>query len=120
MDDFGYSSNLASEFGLQFTNHRLYSITATNDLGSDFVWVNTTSAFNFTSSQGTQTSVNPCIRDLDGDGVVDVLDEDSNDPEIGAQFVTIQTQAYVRIDSKVQIQQQINRDGIGHKTTAYN
>ena len=91
MDDFGYSSNLASEFGLQFTKHRLYAdYSYDNDLGSDFVWVNTTSAYNFTSSQGTQTSVNPCIRDVDGDGVVDVLDEDSNDPEIGAQFVTIQ------------------------------
>jgi len=91
MDDFGYSSNLASEFGLQFTNHRLYAdYSYDSDLGSDFVWVNTTSAYNFTTSQGTQTSVNPCIRDVDGDGVVDVLDEDSNDPEIGAQFVTIQ------------------------------
>ena len=91
MDDFGYSSNLASEFGLQFTNHRLYAdYSYDSDLGSDFVWVNTTSAFNFTSSQGAQTSVNPCVRDVDGDGVVDVLDEDSNDPEIGAQFVTIQ------------------------------
>ena len=66
MDDFGYSSNLASEFGLQFTNHRLYAdYSYDNDLGSDFVWVNTTSAFNFTSSQGTQTTVNPCIRDVD-------------------------------------------------------
>jgi hypothetical protein len=41
-------------------------------------------------SQGTQTTVNPCIRDVDGDGVVDVLDEDPSDPEIGAPFVTIQ------------------------------
>ena len=91
MDDFGYSSNLASEFGLRFTNHRLYAdYSYDNDLGSDFVWVNTTSAFNFTSSQGTQTTVNPCIRDVDGDGVVDILDEDPSDPEIGAPFVTIQ------------------------------
>ena len=90
MDDFGYSSNLASEFGLQFTNHRLYAdYSYDNDLGSDFVWVNTTSAFNFTSSQGTQTTVNPCLRDVDGDGVVDVLDGDPSDPEIGAPFVTI-------------------------------
>ena len=48
MDDFGYSSNLAGEFGLEFTNHRLYTdFSYDNDLGSDFVWVNTTSAFNF-------------------------------------------------------------------------
>ena len=91
MDDFGYSSNLAAEFGLEFTNHRLYTdYSYDNDLGSDFVWVNTTSAFNFTSSQGMQTSVNPCIRDIDNDGVVDVLDQDPNDPEVGALFVTIQ------------------------------
>ncbi len=89
MDDFGYSSNLAAEFGLEFTNHRLYAdYSYDNDLGSDFVWVNTTSAFNFTSSQGMQTSVNPCLRDVDKDGVVDVLDEDPSNPEIGAPFVT--------------------------------
>ena len=89
MDDFGYSSNLAAEFGLEFTNHRLYAdYSYDNDLGSDFVWVNTTSAFNFTSSQGMQTNVNPCLRDVDKDGVVDVLDEDPSNPEIGAPFVT--------------------------------
>ena len=89
MDDFGYSSNLAAEFGLEFTNHRLYAdYSYDNDLGSDFVWVNTTSAFNFTSSQGIQTSVNPCLRDVDKDGVVDVLDEDPSNPDIGAPFVT--------------------------------
>jgi len=89
MDDFGYSSNLAAEFGLEFTNHRLYAdYSYDNDLGSDFVWVNTTSAFNFTSSQGMQTSVNPCLRDVDKDGVVDVLDEDPSNPDIGAPFVT--------------------------------
>ena len=89
MDDFGYSSNLAAEFGLEFTNHRLYAdYSYDNDLGSDFVWVNTTSAFNFTSSQGIQTSVNPCLRDVDKDGVVAVLDEDPSNPDIGAPFVT--------------------------------
>ena len=89
MDDFGYSSNLAAEFGLEFTNHRLYAdYSYDNNLGSDFVWVNTTSAFNFTSSQGMQTNVNPCLRDVDKDGVVDVLDEDPSNPEIGAPFVT--------------------------------
>lgn len=91
MDDFGYSSNLAAEFGLDFTNHRLFSdYNYDNDLGSDFVWVNTTYAFNFTTSQGMQDSVNPCIRDIDQDGVVDVLDDDPSNPEIGAQFITIQ------------------------------
>ena len=89
MDDFGYSSNLAAEFGLEYTNHRLYSdYSYDGDLGSDFVWVNTTSAFNFTAAQGMQTKVNPCLRDLDEDGVVDVLDNDPTNPEIGANFVT--------------------------------
>ena len=89
MDDFGYSSNLAAKFGLEYTNHRLFTdYSYDSDLGSDFVWVNTTSAFNFTSSQGMQSGVNPCIRDADMDGVVDVLDQDPSDPEVGAQFVT--------------------------------
>ena len=75
MDDFGYSSNLAAEFGLEYTNHRLYADHSYDStLGSDFVWVNTSSAFNFTSAPGTQTQVNPCLRDLDKDGVIDVLD----------------------------------------------
>ena len=92
MDDFGYSSNLAGEFGLEFTNHRLYTdFSYDNDLGSDFVWVNTTSAFNFTTSQGAQTGVNPCLRDADMDGVVDVLDQDPTDPEIGTNFLTAST-----------------------------
>ena len=89
MDDFGYSSNLAAEFGLDYTNHRLYTdYSYDSELGSDFVWVNTTSAFNFTSAQGMQTGVNPCLRDADLDGVVDVLDRDPSNPEIGAQFVS--------------------------------
>jgi len=92
MDDFGYSSNLAAEFGLEYTNHRLYadhSYDAT--LGSDFVWVNTTSAFNFTSAPGTQTQVNPCLRDLDKDGIVDILDNNPDDPEVGANLVNSRT-----------------------------
>jgi hypothetical protein len=92
MDDFGYSSNLAAEFGLEYTNHRLYADHSYDTtLGSDFVWVNTTSAFNFTSAPGTQTQVNPCLRDLDEDGVVDVLDNDPDDPEVGANLVNSRT-----------------------------
>ena len=92
MDDFGYSSNLAAEFGLEYTNHRLYADHSYDStLGSDFVWVNTTSAFNFTSAPGTQTQVNPCLRDLDKDGVIDVLDNDPDDPEVGATLVNSRT-----------------------------
>ncbi len=89
MDDFGYSSNLAADFGLDYTNHRLYAdYSYDNDLGADFVWVNTTAAFNFTSAQGMQDGVNPCLRDTDGDGVIDILDDDPSDPGVGASFVT--------------------------------
>jgi hypothetical protein len=89
MDDFGYSSNLALEFGLEYTSHRLFSDHSFDStLGSDFVWVNTSSAYNFTSAPGTQTGVNPCLRDVDNDGVIDVLDSDPDNPEIGTAFVT--------------------------------
>jgi len=92
MDDFGYSSNLAAEFGLEYTNHRLYADHSYDStLGSDFVWVNTSSAFNFTSAPGTQAQVNPCLRDLDKDGVIDVLDNDPDDPEVGATLVNSRT-----------------------------
>ena len=92
MDDFGYSSNLAAEFGLEYTNHRLYADHSYDStLGSDFVWVNTSSAFNFTSAPGTQTQVNPCLRDFDKDGVIDVLDNDPDDPEVGATLVNSRT-----------------------------
>ena len=84
MDDFGYSSNLAAEFGLKFTNHRLFAdFDYEGDLGSDFVWVNTTSAYNFTSSPSSQRDVNPCIRDSDGDGVIDSLDVGPEDENVG-------------------------------------
>ncbi len=92
MDDFGYSSNLAAEFGLEYTNHRLYADHSYDStLGSDFVWVNTSSAFNFTSAPGTQAQVNPCLRDFDKDGVIDVLDNDPDDPEVGATLVNSRT-----------------------------
>jgi len=92
MDDFGYSSNLASEFGFDYTFHRLYSDHSFDlTLGSDFVWVNTSSAFNFTSSPGNQAAINPCIRDSDMDGIIDVLDNDPDNPEIGANLVNSRT-----------------------------
>ncbi len=81
MDDFGYSSNLASEFGLDYTGHSLYDGEAYDQiLGYNFVWVNTTSTYNFTSTPGSQNSVNPCIRDSDNDGFIDLLDNDPTDP----------------------------------------
>ena len=85
MDDFGYSSNLAAEFGLEFTNHRLFAdFDYEGTLGSDFVWVNTTSAYNFTNSPSSQRDVNPCIRDSDDDGIIDPLDIAPEDENVGA------------------------------------
>ena len=81
MDDFGYSSNLADQFGLEYTGHSLYDGESYDrELGYNFVWVNTTSAYNFTTTPNSQKSVNPCIRDIDDDGVIDLLDADPNDP----------------------------------------
>jgi len=81
MDDFGYSSNLAKQFGLEYTGHSLYDGESYDrELGYNFVWVNTTSAYNFTTTPNSQKSVNPCIRDVDDDGVIDLLDGDPNDP----------------------------------------
>ena len=75
MDDFGYSSNLADQFGLEYTGHSLYDGESYDrELGYNFVWVNTTSAYNFTTTPNSQKSVNPCIRDIDDDGVIDLLD----------------------------------------------
>ena len=88
MDDFGYSSNLAAEFGLEFTNHRLFAdFDYEGTLGSDFVWVNTTSAYNFTNSPSSQRDVNPCIRDSDDDGIIDPLDIAPEDENVGAAQV---------------------------------
>tara|TARA_B100000959_G_scaffold287550_1_gene373870 strand:- start:8404 stop:10062 length:1659 start_codon:yes stop_codon:yes gene_type:complete len=92
MDDFGYSSNLAAEFGFEYTNHRLFADHSYDGtLGSDFVWVNTTSAFNFTSAPGTQKSINPCIRDTDDDGIIDILDEQPDEPNTGLSLINART-----------------------------
>ncbi len=90
MDDFGYSSNLASEFGLEYTGHSLYDGEAYDrNLGYNFVWVNTTSTYNFTSTPGSQNSVNPCIRDLDNDGFIDLLDNDPTNPNTANQVINL-------------------------------
>ena len=90
MDDFGYSSNLASKFGLEYTGHSLYDGEAYDrNLGYNFVWVNTTSTYNFTSTPGSQNSVNPCIRDLDNDGFIDLLDNDPTNPNTPNQVINL-------------------------------
>lgn len=85
MDDFGYSSGIASEYGLTYSGHNLYDGEAwARSLGYQYVWVNETNAFNFTSTSGSvAVSVHPCLRDVDGDGIIDLLDDDPFDPNVG-------------------------------------
>ena len=88
MDDFGYSSNLADQFGLQYSGHRLYDEGSyAAELGADYIWINTGSAFNFTTNSGSLATIHPCLKDLDNDGVIDILDPEPLDPSISA-FVT--------------------------------
>ena len=88
MDDFGYSSNLADQFGLQYSGHRLYDEGSyAAELGADYIWINTGSAFNFTTNSGSLATIPPCLKDLDNDGVIDILDPEPLDPSISA-FVT--------------------------------
>ena len=89
LDDFGYSAQLASQFGLDYSGHRLYDGQAyAHELDYNFVWVNTTSAFNFTTNSGSLSSINPCLKDLDNDGVIDLLDEGPLDPSVTTQGIT--------------------------------
>lgn len=89
LDDFGYSAQLASQFGLDYSGHRLYDGQAyAHELDYNFVWVNTTSAFNFTTNSGSLSSINPCLKDLDNDGVIDLLDEDPLNPSVTTQGIT--------------------------------
>ena len=88
MDDFGYSSNLADQFGLDYSGHRLYDEGSyAVELGADYVWINTGSAFNFTTNSGSLASIHPCLKDLDNDGVIDILDPEPLNPSISS-FVT--------------------------------
>ena len=85
MDDFGYSASLADEYGLTYSGHHLYDGEAwARELDFNFVWVNETSAFNFTSTSGSVAmSMHPCLRDVDFDGVIDLLDDEPYDPNVG-------------------------------------
>ena len=88
MDDFGYSSNLADQFGLQYSGHRLYDEGSyAAELGADYIWINTGSAFNFTTNSGSLSTIHPCLKDLDEDGVIDILAPAPLNPAISS-FVT--------------------------------
>ena len=85
MDDFGYSASLADEYGLTYSGHHLYDGEAwARELDFNFVWVNETSAFNFTSTSGSVAmAMHPCLRDVDFDGIIDLLDDEPYDPNVG-------------------------------------
>ena len=88
MDAFGYCSNLADQFGLQYSGHRLYDEGSyAAELGADYIWINTGSAFNFTTNSGSLSTIHPCLKDLDEDGVIDILDPEPLNPAISS-FVT--------------------------------
>ena len=91
MDDFGYSAGLALEYGLEYSGHHLYDGEAwARQLGYQYVWANETSAFNFTSTSGSvANSIHPCLRDVDMDGIIDLLDDAPYDPNVGG-IITIE------------------------------
>lgn len=75
LDDFGYAQGLADEFGLGYSGHQLYDTqTWDPDLDFNYVWLNITNGFNYSSSSGTRTNTNPCIADEDSDGTPDFLE----------------------------------------------
>ena len=75
LDDFGYAQGLADEFGLGYSGHQLYDTqTWDPDLDFNYVWLNITNGFNYSSSSGSRTNTNPCIADQDSDGTPDFLE----------------------------------------------
>ena len=75
--------------GLDYSGHRLYDGQAyAHELDYNFVWVNTSSAFSFTTNSGSLSSINPCLKDLDKDGVIDLLDEDPLNPSVTTQGIS--------------------------------
>ena len=91
MDDFGYSAGLALEYGLEYSGHHLYDGEAwARQLGYQYVWANETSAFNFTSTSGSvANSIHPCLRDVDMDGIIDLLDDAPYDPNVSG-IITVE------------------------------
>ena len=90
MDDFGYSAQLAMQFGLDYSGHRLYDGQAyAHELDYNYVWVNSSSAYNFTTNSGSLSSVNPCLKDSDADGVIDLLDLNPQDSTITTSGISI-------------------------------
>ncbi len=80
MDDFGYSSGLASAFGLEYSGHKLYDAGAWT-LDYNYIWINQTDGYTYTSNL-SQAWKHPCFADQDGDGYVDRIDLDPTNPGV--------------------------------------
>ncbi|MDP6889469.1 MAG: hypothetical protein QF454_05510 [Candidatus Thalassarchaeaceae archaeon] len=73
MDDFGYSSGLAEQFGLGYSGHQLYDEEAwARGLDYNYIWMNSSNPYNYSGNDESQS--HPCLDDSDGDGVIDRLD----------------------------------------------
>ena len=84
MDDFGYSSALAQEYNIVFSNHQLYDGEAwARELDYNYVWTNVTDAYNLTQTSGSTSNFHPCFADRDGDGLLDSIDPNPDVPDTG-------------------------------------
>ena len=84
MDDFGYSSALAQEYNIVFSNHQLYDGEAwARELDYNYVWTNVTDAYNLTQTSGSTSNYHPCLADRDGDGILDSIDPNPDAPDAG-------------------------------------
>ena len=87
MDDFGYSSGVASAFGIEYSGHKLYDAGAWT-LDYNYIWINSTDGYKYTSNV-SQAWVHPCFADSDGDGYVDLIDPDPGHPGVpGVMTIT--------------------------------
>ena len=84
MDDFGYSSALAQEYNILFSNHQLYDGEAwARELDYNYVWTNVTNAYNLTQTSGSTSIYHPCLADRDGDLILDLIDPDPDQKNVG-------------------------------------
>ena len=84
MDDFGYSSALAQEYNILFSNHQLYDGEAwARELDYNYVWTNATNAYNLTQTSGSTSIYHPCLADRDGDLILDLIDPDPDQKNVG-------------------------------------
>lgn len=81
MDDFGWASGIASAFGLEYSGHRLYDAgTWARELDFNYIWMNMTNAYNYSSY--STSSNHPCFQDADDDGTPDRIDPAPQNPQM--------------------------------------